>query len=121
MRPPEFIASVKKMLGTDKCDQMRGTYSPQRRSNKPWKALFIWTLDVSCVNAWALWKKSTGPKVITTASRLEFQQRLVEELLGVQPGGGECKQPVESCGSDVERELEVIENSASEAGDPSTR
>ena len=75
------------MLGTDKCDQMRGTYSPQRRSNKPWKALFIWTLDVSCVNAWALWKKSTGPKVITTASRLEFQQRLVEELLGVQPGG----------------------------------
>jgi hypothetical protein len=45
-------------------------------------------LDVSCVNAWALWKKSTGPKVITTASRLEFQQRLVEELLGVQPGGG---------------------------------
>jgi hypothetical protein len=35
--------------------------------------------------------------------------------------GGECKQPVESCGSDVERELEVIENSASEAGDPSTR
>ena len=35
--------------------------------------------------------------------------------------GGECRQPVESCGSDVERELEVIENSASEAGDPSTR
>lgn len=81
------ICYNKKMLGTDKCDQMRGTYSPQRRSNKPWKALFIWTLDVSCVNAWALWKKSTGPKVITTASRLEFQQRLVEELLGVQPGG----------------------------------
>ena len=77
----------KYMLGVDKCDQMRGTYSPQRRSNKPWKALFIWTLDVSCVNAWALWKKSTGPKVITTASRLEFQQRLVEELLGVHPGG----------------------------------
>ena len=37
------------------------------------------------------------------------------------PRGGECEQPVESCGSDVERELEVIENSASEAGDPSTR
>jgi hypothetical protein len=49
--------------------------------------LFIWTLDVSCVNAWALWQKSTGPKVIETANRLEFQQRLVEELLGVQPGG----------------------------------
>ena len=46
--------------------------------------------------------------MIKTASRLEFQRRLVEELLGVQPGGGECKQPVESCGSDVERELEVI-------------
>ena len=75
------ICYNKKMLGTDKCDQMRGTYSPQRRSNKPWKALFIWTLDVSCVNAWALWKKSSGLKVITTASHLGFQQRLVEELL----------------------------------------
>ena len=81
------ICYNKKMLGTDKCDQMRGTYSPQRRSNKPWKALFIWTLDVACVNAWALWNKSTRPKVIRTASRLEFQRRLVEELLGVQPGG----------------------------------
>jgi hypothetical protein len=28
-----------------------GAYSPQRRSNKPWKALFIWTLDIACVNA----------------------------------------------------------------------
>ena len=81
------ICYNKKMLGTDKCDQMRGTYSPQRRSNKPWKALFIWTLDVACVNAWALWNKSTRPKVIRTASRLEFQRRLVEELLGVQTGG----------------------------------
>ena len=75
------------MLGVDKCDQMRGSYSPQRRSSKPWKALFFWTVDIACVNAFALWQEWSGMKEIKTASRLEFQRYLVEELLGVVPGG----------------------------------
>lgn len=85
---PQFAIDCNiNMLAVDKCDQMRGTYSPQHRSNNPWKTLFIWTLDIACVNAHALWVELSGAKVIETANRLEFQKYLVEELHCVTPGG----------------------------------
>ena len=75
------------VVGVDKCDQMRGTYSPQRRSNKPWKVIFTWTLDIACVNAWASWREYPGTKSVETRDRYAFQKALVEELLGISHGG----------------------------------
>lgn len=44
------------MIAVDKTDQMRRTYSTQRRSPKWWFPLFTWMLDVAAINAWALYQ-----------------------------------------------------------------
>jgi hypothetical protein len=82
----------KYMFATDKCDQMRGTYSAMRRGKKPWKRLFSWSLDIFTLNAWGLYQvkmdklKMANPE-LKMADRQQFHTHLIWSLLGVNPGG----------------------------------
>jgi len=62
------------MVAVDKCDQMRGTFTVQRRHCVWWQKLFNWSLEIACVNAWGLY---TGPM-----GRKRWTQELIRSLLG---------------------------------------
>ena len=85
------------MGGTDKTDQMRVTYTVQRRCDKPWKVLFFWMMDVIAVNIFALFRDALSRPEASQASqalsggrsnsRDGFQRCFVMELLGIHEGG----------------------------------
>lgn len=90
--PTAGVMYNKYMFATDKCDQMRGTYSAMRRGKKPWKRLFSWSLDIFTLNAWGLYQvkmdklKMANPE-LKMADRQQFHTHLIWSLLGVNPGG----------------------------------
>eukprot|EP00958_Prasinococcus_capsulatus_P022619 scaffold3190_cov409-Prasinococcus_capsulatus_cf.AAC.20 len=57
-----------------KCDQMRETFSLQRRSCFRWQKLFNWSLEIACANAWGLY---TGPMGLE-----QWMEKLIRSLLG---------------------------------------
>eukprot|EP00958_Prasinococcus_capsulatus_P015945 scaffold1744_cov340-Prasinococcus_capsulatus_cf.AAC.21 len=75
------------MVAVDKCDQMRGTFTVQRRQRAWWKKLFNWSLEIACVNAWALYK---GPM-----DRYQWTQELIRSLLGEDHASKKKLQPRE--------------------------
>ena len=85
--PTAGVMYNKYMFATDKCDQMRGTYSAMRRGKKPWKRLFSWSLDIFTLNAWGLYQVNMANPELKMADRQQFHTHLIWSLLGVNPGG----------------------------------
>ena len=95
--PKPFEDYNVKMNGTDKTDQMRVTYTVQRRCDKPWKVLFYWMMDVIAVNMFALRRDALSRVQASQVSqalsggrsnsRDAFQRCFVMELLGIHEGG----------------------------------
>ena len=69
------------MAAVDKCDQMRGTYSTQRRTAKWWMPLFTWTLDAAAVNCYGVHCSLDGTDASVHDRREKFQRALVIGLL----------------------------------------
>lgn len=74
---PETIAFYNHTkFGVDMTDQMARKYSTKSKSNRWPVQVFFNILDLAAINAWVLYKQTTGEKI----SRQEFLFQLAEEL-----------------------------------------
>ncbi|XP_020297799.1 piggyBac transposable element-derived protein 4-like, partial [Pseudomyrmex gracilis] len=82
VKPDVVLNYNKYMGGVDKADQYTGTYCFMRKSQKWWRKLFFWELDVSVINSYLLYQEHHKKYNIKKLSHLEFVRRLVDQLIG---------------------------------------
>ena len=73
------------MSGCDRADQLIGYYGHQnRRSTKWWKKLFFWSLEITMLNAYIMYRESRPNPPTKSACRslsfLNFKKSLIQQL-----------------------------------------
>ncbi|CAD1474752.1 unnamed protein product [Heterotrigona itama] len=72
------------MNGVDKADQYTGTYCFMQKSQKWWRKLFFWGLEISAINSYLLHKENQK-KHNTKVTHLQFVHRLLEMFVTLIP------------------------------------
>nr|XP_034194964.1 piggyBac transposable element-derived protein 4-like [Osmia lignaria] len=82
VKPDVVINYNKYMGGVDKADQYTGTYCFMRKSQKWWRKLFFWGLEVSVINSYLLYQEHHKTYNIKKLSHLQFVRHLIDQLIG---------------------------------------
>ena len=80
---PDVVINYNKYIGgVDKANQYTGTYCFMRKSQKWWRKLFFWGLEVSVINSYLLYQEHQKKHDIKKLTHLQFVRRLVAQLIG---------------------------------------
>lgn len=90
---PQVVTEYNKYMGgVDISDQMRSYYPVGRPSKKWWRCLLWFSLNITIVNAWLIFKRSShDPPLPNRYDHLNFRTALAKMLRGDYSAGGSRK------------------------------
>ncbi|XP_017778000.1 PREDICTED: piggyBac transposable element-derived protein 4-like [Nicrophorus vespilloides] len=80
-QPNVVINHNKYMDGVDKADHCVSTYCFMRKSQKWWRKLFFWGLEICAINSYILYKVTQQREDKKPMAHLKFVRRLVDQLV----------------------------------------